>query len=118
MCACASSRTWREENPERRRLQTKRQSLRYSKTHRGRAAAVAGTANYRAKKYGCVGRLTLQNVLDLWAYYGDICLDCKAPDTRELDHVKPLSLGGANFPANLQNVCHDCNLARWQSYVS
>lgn len=40
---------------------------------------------------------------------GETCLKCGAtPITR--DHVVPLCRGGLNHPANLQPLCHRCNV--------
>ena len=44
------------------------------------------------------------------------CAVCGLPLTRDIaphvDHVIPISLGGANEPANLQLLCRDCNLGK------
>lgn len=46
-----------------------------------------------------------------WRYYGGKCWICTAPaDT--LDHVKPKSKGGPNFPSNLRPCCRLCNVAK------
>ncbi len=37
------------------------------------------------------------------------CAHCGSTDDLEIDHVHPLSRGGANTPDNLQVLCHDCN---------
>ena len=39
------------------------------------------------------------------------CWMCGAEAT-EIDHVKPLSAGGSNWPANLRPACHPCNRAK------
>lgn len=42
---------------------------------------------------------------------GKACLKCGAvPITR--DHVMPLCRGGLNHPANLQPLCHRCNVRK------
>jgi 5-methylcytosine-specific restriction endonuclease McrA len=40
--------------------------------------------------------------------YGNLCYICGAPAT-EIDHVKPLSRGGSNYPCNLRPICRSCN---------
>ena len=41
------------------------------------------------------------------------CVDCGAVDDLTVDHVQPLSQGGAPYdPANLEVVCRRCNSAR------
>jgi 5-methylcytosine-specific restriction endonuclease McrA len=47
---------------------------------------------------------------------GDKCLKCGAqPVTR--DHVVPLASGGLNHPANLQPLCHRCNVRKGDTTV-
>lgn len=43
--------------------------------------------------------------------YANHCWMCGAEAT-EIDHVKPLSAGGSNWPANLRPACHPCNRAK------
>jgi len=44
-------------------------------------------------------------------YYGGLCYLCGAPaDT--IDHVKPISKGGAHIPANLRPACLSCNSSK------
>jgi len=111
----ARCKRWRAENADKvRQIYTgwvRRCPDRYA------ARNFASSSNVRAKRYGCRGRLNTEQVLSLWAYYGNRCVDCGVY-TRELDHVKPLAVGGYNLPANLQCVCRDCNLTRWSEYVS
>lgn len=41
-------------------------------------------------------------------YYNNRCAYCGGP-YQEIDHVKPISAGGSNWPSNLVPVCRDCN---------
>lgn len=43
------------------------------------------------------------------AMYGDRCWLCSAFDAPIMDHVKPLSRGGSNWPANRRPICPTCN---------
>jgi hypothetical protein len=54
---------------------------------------------------GDVGATSLQARVD---YYGGRCWMCGAAWTC-IDHVKPLSRGGSNWPANLRPACRSCN---------
>lgn len=50
------------------------------------------------------------------AYYGHRCWMCGSPERITVDHVKPLSKGGAHMLCNLRPACDDCNTrkgARW-----
>lgn len=63
---------------------------------------------YRARKRGATGRATTEEIRARIEYYGHKCWMCGAPWTC-IDHVKPLSLGGSNWPANLRPACRSCN---------
>lgn len=40
------------------------------------------------------------------------------PDSLHVDHVKPISLGGAPWdPRNCQTLCRDCNLSKGARHV-
>lgn len=55
-----------------------------------------------------IGSLTVDALIARVDYYGGLCWMCGAP-ADEIDHVKPLSAGGAWWPSNLRPACHDCN---------
>lgn len=40
------------------------------------------------------------------------CRNCGATDDLSIDHIKPLSKGGANRFSNMQTLCKACNLAK------
>lgn len=47
--------------------------------------------------------------------WGNRCWVC-GREYEAVDHVKPLSKGGANWPCNLRPICTKCNItkkARW-----
>jgi len=103
-------RQWRQANKDKdREIQRA-----YRATPMGKAVVAANNHNRQAKKRGCVGTITAQQVLWLYEYYGHKCVDCGTHEDLELDHVKPLARQGANLPANLQVVCRTCNLERWK----
>lgn len=37
------------------------------------------------------------------------CVCCGSLKNLTIDHIKPVSKGGANEPENLQTLCHSCN---------
>jgi 5-methylcytosine-specific restriction endonuclease McrA len=85
-------RKWRAEHPE-----------------RAFAARTAASANRRARLVGATGTLTVGDVLVLFERQPG-CVSCG--DGRGLDHIVSMSLGGANEPANLQNLCPPCNTSK------
>jgi 5-methylcytosine-specific restriction endonuclease McrA len=48
---------------------------------------------------------------DIFAAYGDTCTYCDAP-AEHLDHVVPISKGGADAAHNLLPACAPCNLSK------
>lgn len=67
----------------------------------------------RARKVVAGGSYTLEEWSDLCATYGFMCLACERNDVQlTVDHVVPLSKGGANGVENLQPLCGSCNSSK------
>lgn len=64
--------------------------------------------NYYARKEKALGYCSKASLEARWNYYGHRCWICSEP-ARETDHVKPLTKGGTNWPANLRPICRSCN---------
>jgi 5-methylcytosine-specific restriction endonuclease McrA len=69
----------------------------------------ATIANWRAKRFGIPGRLRAKDIQKLFTLYGQNCLKCGKAGKLTVDHIVPLSLGGANHLRNLQILCPGCN---------
>lgn len=69
---------------------------------------LVGGPRRRALKVGAPGFATPEQISARIAFYGHRCWMCGAP-WRQIDHVKPLSKGGSNWPANLRPACRPCN---------
>lgn len=80
---------WKEENPS-----------------RARACRMAAAANRRAAECGADGRLSPDDIIELWKRQPD-CLGCG--DGCGLDHIVPFFHGGQNTTGNIQNLCRTCN---------
>lgn len=84
----------------------------------------AGAHNRRARAAGAAGRLVERDITGRWHVWGGCCYVCRRPAV-ELDHVKPLAVGGANLPANIRPICLPCHrrktrggAAYWREYVA
>ena len=44
--------------------------------------------------------------------YGGLCWICRERPYEAIDHVKPISKGGSNWPANLRPACTPCNSSK------
>lgn len=63
----------------------------------------------RARILGVVSLPITRGMLDAkWAYWGNRCWMCGG-DAETMDHVKPLSKGGAHMLCNLRPACQSCN---------
>lgn len=59
---------------------------------------------------------TAEQLDQKWSYYGHCCWMCGSAEITTMDHVKPISLGGAHMLANLRPACSSCNSrkgAKW-----
>jgi hypothetical protein len=69
-----------------------------------------GSKNHRARKLNAPGRGVTQVE---WEYvlekHGRMCLKCGSKDKIHMDHVVPLSKGGAHDRDNVQPLCNKCN---------
>jgi len=88
--ASESTRLWRKNNPDRYRvINSRRKAL-------NRAAP---------------GSATIAQIQARVEYFGSKCWMCGA-QWESIDHVKPLSKGGSNWPANLRPACLSCNSSK------
>jgi len=74
--------------------------------------------NRRAMMREAEGVHTADDVLKILAQQKWLCAEptCRADlrkIKRHVDHIMPLSLGGSNWPSNLQCLCHACNRSKW-----
>lgn len=48
----------------------------------------------------------------VWQLYGGRCVDCRAEQYLEFDHIIPVARGGSNSETNVQLLCRRCNLKK------
>lgn len=70
--------------------------------------------NTRAKRRGAEGRHTAADLQRIFAGQRGKCAHCRTGIKAgyHVDHIKPLSRGGSNWPRNLQLLCAPCNLRK------
>jgi len=55
----------------------------------------------------------IRNPLSIWSLFpGRRCAKCGSRKNLEIDHKKPLSMGGTNKTRNLRWLCRKCNRRR------
>ncbi len=75
----------------------------------------AGRNRYRARKANAEGDASAEQISARWELYGSMCYICGSV-AEETDHVKPLLVGGSNWPANLRPICKRCNKVKLGSW--
>jgi 5-methylcytosine-specific restriction endonuclease McrA len=98
---------WLEQEVARRAAMTDKQRER---SYASRAA----TARARARKYGCDGDHTGDDIKALLETQQGLCAACEEDmrDVYHVDHIEELAAGGSNGPENLQMLCIPCNLKK------
>lgn len=89
-----------------------RESWRESRRQAKKNNPIANRASNRRRKAIKLGAptfpFTIDQLLARLAYFGNRCWMCGA-EANSLDHVKPLSKGGAHMLCNLRPACVPCN---------
>jgi 5-methylcytosine-specific restriction endonuclease McrA len=67
------------------------------------------TLRRRARQAGVPSAFTHDEWIALCDRFGNVCVACGAADPLTVDHVIPLSKGGANRAENIQPLCFPCN---------
>lgn len=97
---------WRERNPDAGRR------WRLANIEKTRESAIRGGHAYRARMRGATPvPITADQLASRLAYYAYRCWVCREP-YEAIDHVKPLSQGGAHMLCNLRPICKPCNSSK------
>ena len=99
----AQQKAWRTANPER--------IAAYQAARRGAnpgAQQVHGS-NFRARKAGVQGKLTLQEWLEILEAHEGRCAYCGVDGKMTIEHMTPWRRGGTNTRDNVVPACGTCN---------
>jgi 5-methylcytosine-specific restriction endonuclease McrA len=117
----ARSRAYAKANPEKIKLASKNWRARNVESNRARKIEWARANPLAVKeqrfrrrallKNARLCRLTSQQIAARVSVFGDVCAYCSATWSH-LDHVIPLTRGGAHCLANLRPACARCNLTK------
>lgn len=113
-CKCVDDSLKSEEGRKRQREGLARRRA----TPLGKARIKAAKQARRAKEAGCEGIHSKQDIVLIFERQSGKCAACRSPLTIKgkltyhVDHIKPLALGGTNWPHNLQLLCPGCNLTK------
>jgi 5-methylcytosine-specific restriction endonuclease McrA len=70
------------------------------------------SANARAKKMGAEGRVTADDLEEVYAKFGGKCANCGATEHLVFDHIISYFNKGTNTKDNLQLLCRICNMLK------
>lgn len=100
--------TWKSRNPHKAREYTKRWR------DKNPGAAVATSANRRARTLSAPGTHSARDIAKQLATQKSMCFYCGCPLDKgyQVDHMTPLSRGGSNGPENIVCSCAKCNLRK------
>ncbi len=98
----AENAAWREANRERHREYARR----WIREHREQANL---TSRLKKQRRRAAGTLTKADWLLVLKIYGNRCLRCDRAEFITIEHIVPISVGGANDITNVQPLCNPCN---------
>lgn len=58
------------------------------------------------------GKATAFQIYQRFQMFGSRCWICRDNKQLEIEHVKPISAGGSNWPSNIRPVCRSCNIKK------
>jgi 5-methylcytosine-specific restriction endonuclease McrA len=108
----------RAAEPERFREYVLRSRARHIDTYRARARVDAKVR--RDRKKGAEGSYTAAEWEALKARYHYCCLCCGEQEPAiklTVDHIVPISKGGANVIDNIQPLCRSCNARKYARHI-
>lgn len=101
---------------ERKKRQAAERQRRYLATPHGKLRSRFNSAKARVRLYGCDHASGIPKDVWLALHAQTHCGICRLPfapgGVRTIDHILPLSRGGANDPANLQMAHDTCNFEK------
>jgi len=86
--------------------------------HKEIASVIPAPENH--KDTVCDGYIPLSNTIRKRIYKrdGKICACCKSTEALEIDHIKPVSMGGNSIDINLQVLCKSCNVKKLNKTIN
>lgn len=106
---------WQRANPEKARAK----ALRYGQSPDGRIVKLMARHRYLQRQVGAPGRgVSAEQFAQLIASQGWRCTYCAQLKKLELDHVVPLSRGGAHDIENAVGACKRCNCSKGARLLS
>jgi 5-methylcytosine-specific restriction endonuclease McrA len=126
LCHAAHNREYNKTYPYTNPSQTPEYKRAYYETHKDMYRAISArrdaldpegrlerTRRRRARIKGAITTLTIAEWKDILAYFGNACAYCLRDDVpMTMDHIVPISKGGAHSAENVVPACMACNQAK------
>lgn len=102
------TRRWRENNPEKVKFWSA------SWKSRNKEKVLVYSRNKHAKRKSSEGKYSLLDIKRIITSQKYKCVNChkSVKQKYHIDHIKPLSKGGTNWPENIQILCPSCNIKK------
>ncbi|MEK5426963.1 HNH endonuclease [Cytobacillus sp. FSL R7-0680] len=86
----------------------------YNGTLRGKASQALQSSHKTIKKQGyeVLDDLTVEQIIEVFEFFDGVCAYCEGKFEQSqlsMDHIIPLSKGGANTQSNIVVACQSCN---------
>jgi 5-methylcytosine-specific restriction endonuclease McrA len=104
--SCEASRRWRKQNADKSREMLKAWHEKNPDARKRYEGA------RRARKKGCEASLTNAEWLSRLSEFQDRCAYCGSLEKLTIDHIVPLSRGGAHTSTNVAPACLSCNTSK------
>lgn len=98
---------WAKANPEKRKVTY----TAWQKRNLHGSVREATRRRYATRMGATAIRFSAVQLRQRMAYWGNRCWWCGGPQ-EEVDHVKPLTAGGAHMLCNLRPICKSCNSSK------
>lgn len=102
----------------------------YARSEHGRNLNIEASARYRmtengkmirritkSRRRGAFGSFSPSEWKEKLNMYKHKCAKCGSPEHIEIDHIRPIALGGTNMIDNIQPLCRSCNASKGARYV-
>jgi 5-methylcytosine-specific restriction endonuclease McrA len=88
---------------------TQKPRIHRATSERERLSRIISSNNSRARRRGIPGKIRVSEWIELCEQHNNCCAFCGQEVSLTIDHIVPLSKGGANTIDNLQPLCWPCN---------
>ena len=105
------SKNWRINNPEKMNANGRK----WRKENYEKWSLINRRNQYKRRL--AIGRFTNEEWLRILKKHDNSCAQCGTKEKITIDHIIPISKGGANWANNLQPLCLHCNVKKYNKVI-